>query len=190
MKKELYRSEMNQELYIKKLNDYFHDIDNPSTNFVHIYFVSIFTIHIYSSSNLVLQSMHLLKLRFSNLSGPQSIKSCLFILSLYFCTGIISFQFCSHDQKSHLVFHLQFESNLFVFCIFEQGPWQCNNFSRHQTKYIGAISSSQLQKLKFYQTRQLNFFHAVTLAVSTPISELSEFYFKIAFDFRSRLNQR
>ena len=75
MKKELYRSEMNQELYIKKLNDYFHDIDNPSTNFVHIYFVSIFTIHIYSSSNLVIVNAPL-KLRLSNFSGPQSLKSC------------------------------------------------------------------------------------------------------------------
>ena len=65
------------------------------------------------------------------------------------------------------------ESIFIVFCIFEQGPWQCNNFSRHQTKYIGAISSSQLQKLKFYQTRQLNFFHAVTLAVFTSIGEFA-----------------
>ena len=47
---------------------------------------------------------------------------------------------------------------LFVFCIFEQGPWQCNNFSRHQTKYIGAIASSQLLKSMFLQTLPQNFF--------------------------------
>ena len=54
MKKELYRSEMNQELYIKKLNDYFHDIDNPSTNFVHItpiYFVFIYPLDTLYISN-------------------------------------------------------------------------------------------------------------------------------------------
>ena len=50
------------------------------------------------------------------------------------------------------------ESILFVFCIFEQGPWQCNNFSRHQTKYIGAIASSQLLKSMFLQTLPQNFF--------------------------------
>ena len=39
---------MNQELYIKKLNDYLDDIDNPSTNYVHItpiYFVFIINPH-------------------------------------------------------------------------------------------------------------------------------------------------
>ena len=52
------------------------------------------------------------------------------------------------------------ESIFIVFCIFEQGPWQCNNFSRHQTKYWR--HSPQLLKPMFTRTPPHNFFSNVT----------------------------
>ena len=45
-------------------------------------------------------------------------------------------QFCSHDQKSHLIFHLHLESIFFLpFASSSMGPGSVITFLRHQTKY-------------------------------------------------------